>query len=254
MCSSDLVWSAPVTERAKLYPAPIVAPSGERVGRAVAPAHKYASHSAVPMSRSRLPLCLLLGLPLLAACGQDVRPAARSQAGLAGAPASPGGVQAEYDAGGKLVKIAYDRNKDGKPDAWGYMDGSRVVRVEVDENGDGTVDRWEYHTTAGPDAAPRADGVDPTLERIERATKLDGTVTRKEFFERGELVRVEEDTDGDGRVDKWETYAKGALVRMELDTAGRGKADRRLVYTADGSFDHIEADPDGTGTFRTLQP
>src|SRR5262245_15080323 len=55
-------------------------------------------------------------------------------------------VKSEYDKSGRLTRLTYDRDGDGKIDAWGYMDGSRVVRVEVDENGDGQVDRWEYHT------------------------------------------------------------------------------------------------------------
>jgi len=54
-------------------------------------------------------------------------------------------VQSEYDKSGRLTRLTYDRNGDGKIDTWGYMDGSRVVRVEVDEDGDGKVDRWEYH-------------------------------------------------------------------------------------------------------------
>ena len=54
-------------------------------------------------------------------------------------------VKSEYDQSGRLTRLTYDRNGDGKIDTWGYMDGSRVVRVEVDEDGDGKVDRWEYH-------------------------------------------------------------------------------------------------------------
>jgi hypothetical protein len=167
----------------------------------------------------------------------------------------------EYDQAGKLTKLSYDRDGDGKPDTWGYMDGSRVVRVEVDENGDGKVDRWEYHkegadAPAGSPGTPPAPGAGPdkSIERIERATHHDGKVNRKEFFENGALTRVEEDADGNGAVDKWETYANGALTMMALDTQGRGRPDRRLVYKADGSFDHIEADPSGSGTFRPLAP
>jgi hypothetical protein len=53
-------------------------------------------------------------------------------------------------------------------------------------------------------------------------------------------------------MDKWETYRDGTLVLMGLDTAGRGKPDRRLVYRADGSFDHIETDPTGSGQFKAI--
>jgi hypothetical protein len=163
-------------------------------------------------------------------------------------------VQAGYDAKGRLQKIAYDRNGDGKPDAWGYMDGAHVVRVEVDENGDGTIDRWEFHRPdAGPAGAAAAD-VDRTLEHIERATKLDGHVSRWEYFTDGVLSRVEEDADGDGKVDKWETYANGALTMMALDTSGRGTPDRRLIYRPDGSLERIEADPTGSGQFHPLAP
>ena len=54
-------------------------------------------------------------------------------------------VKADYDHG-RLSRIAYDSNGDGKPDTWAVMDGPAVVRLEVDEDGDGTIDRWEYHT------------------------------------------------------------------------------------------------------------
>ena len=159
-------------------------------------------------------------------------------------------VQPSYGADGKLQAIAYDRNNDGKADAWGYMDGARVVRVEVDEDGDGRVDRWEYY-----EAAAERDGQTPdqrALVRIERATKHDGTVSRREFFTNGRLARVEEDADGDGRLDKWETYTDGALSMLSLDTSGRGRPDRRLLYGSDGALVRIEEDPDGSGNFKTL--
>jgi hypothetical protein len=161
----------------------------------------------------------------------------------------------EYDASGTLRKIEYDRNNDGKVDAWGYMDGSRVVRVETDENGDGQVDRWEFHreTPAVQASSQTGDPVDRTIERIELSTRFDGRVSRKEYFTNGVLAKVEEDTNGDGKMDKWETYRDGSLSQLELDTKGRGTPDRRLIYRPDGAFDHIETDPTGSGTFTRLQ-
>lgn len=162
-------------------------------------------------------------------------------------------VKPEYDrASGRLQRIESDANGDGKIDTWGYMDGMRVIRVEVDEDGDGKVDRWEYY---GSDSLPGTSSRQAqTPERIERSVRHDGRVSRWEYFEHGVLVRVEEDTDGDGRLDKWETYRGGALETMGLDTERRGKPDRRLVYKPDGSLDHIEADPTGSGVFRALIP
>src|SRR5262249_44440394 len=93
---------------------------------------------------------------------------------------------------------------------------------------------------------------DKTIERVERATRYDGKVSRWEYFENGAMTRVEEDTDGDGAVDKWETYSGGVLTLMALDSNHRGKPDRRLIYRPDGSLDHIEADPNGSGTFQPL--
>ncbi len=208
------------------------------------------------MNSLRMLLCGGLAAFSLTAC----TPAATdAPAGQAGQPKGTEQLKPEYDASGKLQKLEYDRNKDGKVDTWGYMDGARVVRVEVDENGDGTVDRWEFHRndaaatgTAAADIAGA--GVDKSVERIERATKFDGTVSRREYFTNGALTRIEEDTDGNGKVDKWETYTNGSLALMALDTAGRGTPDRRLVYRPDGSMDHIETDPNGTGTFTPLNP
>jgi hypothetical protein len=177
-------------------------------------------------------------------------------------PAAPAGtdrLKPTYDDTGKLQKLQYDRNNDGTIDTWGYMDGTRVVKVEVDENGDGIVDRWEFHRSAADSGAAgtspvAAVSVDRSVERIERATRFDGKVSRREFFDDGTLTKTEEDTDGDGRIDKWETYVAGGLSVMALDTQGRGTPDRRLVYKADGSLDHIEADPNNTGTFTPLKP
>jgi len=178
------------------------------------------------------PLCMLAalaGVAVVAGCRESRSPAA----------AAAERVRPTYDtASGRLTRLEYDSNGDGKIDTWGYMDGMRVVRVEVDEDGDGRVDRWEYHE-AVPDGAASSAGIDRTLARIERATRHDGRVSRWEYFDHGVLARVEEDTDGDGKVDKWEQYRNGALAEMALDTTGAGTPDRRLLYKPDGSLDRI---------------
>jgi hypothetical protein len=156
---------------------------------------------------------------------------------------------------GQLERITYDRNHDGKPDAWLSMNGARVVMAQLDENYDGSIDRWEYYgdrLAAGADAAP-APGMPALprsiLERAEQATRGDGKVNRREWYEKGQLVRVEEDTTGSGRVDKWETWSAGVLQKIELDMKGTGRPDRRLIYHADGSAPQLEIDRNGDGTF-----
>jgi hypothetical protein len=160
-----------------------------------------------------------------------------------------GNIQAAYDkTTGRLTRLAYDANNNGKHDTWAVMDGARLTSLEADENEDGKIDRWEYYpstaTAQGPKQPP---------ERIERATRFDGRVSRREFFEAGTMARVEEDTDGNGAIDKWETYAGGTLVLLALDTQGRGTPDRRLIYRPDGSLDRIEADPSGSGRFEPVK-
>ena len=158
-------------------------------------------------------------------------------------------VQADYDkSSGKLTRLQYDANSNGTPDTWAFMDGTRLNRLEADENEDGKIDRWEYYNLTQPSRGR------PVPERIERATRMDGRVSRREFFENGTLTRIEEDTDGDSALDKWETYAGGVLSVMALDTQHRGRPDRKLIYRTDGSLDRIEVDPSGTGHFQPLKP
>ena len=161
-------------------------------------------------------------------------------------------IQPTYDStSGRLAKLEYDSNGNGKPDTWAYMEGPRLIRLEADENEDTRIDRWEYYRPAEAGAAAQTKQFP---ERIDRATRLDGQVSRREFFERTQMVRVEEDTDANGATDKWETYSDGALTVLALDSSGKGKPDRRLVYRPDGSLDRIETDPDGSGRFQRVKP
>jgi hypothetical protein len=156
---------------------------------------------------------------------------------------------------GRLERISYDRNKDGKPDAWLYMDGTRATRAELDENNDGTVDRWEHYATNVPTASggpvPRGE-----LVKAEQAMRSDGKVSRWETYEKGRLAKVQEDTTGDSRPDKWEIWTNGSLAEVALDTKGTGKADRRIVYPADGGTPQLLVDDKGDGTFHpvTVEP
>ena len=154
-------------------------------------------------------------------------------------------VAPSYNAStGRLEKVTYDRNHDGQPDAWAFMDGTRIMRAELDEDFDGRLDRWEYYAEGSTSMTTAV------LARVEQATRRDGKVSRRETYVNGQLAAAEEDTDADGRADKWETWEAGTLTSMALDSAGRGVPDRRLVYPADGSEPRLEVDPAGTGRFQ----
>jgi hypothetical protein len=179
-------------------------------------------------------------------------------AGCSDTPVAPAGtdrVRPSYNTEtGRLERITYDRNGDGRTDATTYMDGTAVVRAELDQNFDGTTDRWEHYARgtsrfSSPAAAGAGTSAGGALERVETTTRSDAQVTRWETYESGLLRRVEEDSDGDGRVDKWETWEHGSLRVVALDTRGKGTADRRLVYSADGQAPRLEVDATGSGVF-----
>ena len=158
---------------------------------------------------------------------------------------------------GRLEKLDYDRNGDGRNDAWAYMNGTRLLRAELDEDFDGRVDRREFYGVGrggvreGGTAAVRGLGV---LERVELVSASTGQAFRHETYDSGVLASADEDTDADGRPDKWERYAGGALTSVALDTRRRGVPDRRLVYAGDGGAPRIETDADGSGQFRPAAP
>jgi hypothetical protein len=153
---------------------------------------------------------------------------------------------------GRLEKLAYDRNGDGREDAWAFMDGTRLLRAELDDNFDGQADRREVYAAGAQDQRAGGTPVIPgqgVLARVELLSR-DGTVFRAETYGTGVLESAEEDTDRDGHADKWEQYEAGALVSVALDTRGRGVPDRRLVYARDGGAPRIETIADGSGQSR----
>jgi len=147
-----------------------------------------------------------------------------------------GGVKAEYHpTTGRLNRLEVDTNKNGRIDAWTYMDGTRIDRIEIDKDENGSIDRWEHYT-------------DNKLSRVGTSTRGDGVEDEWAFQGAGGyLERIETDTDRDGRVDKWQDYAPphapgGAPVlrAVSMDPDSSGKPTRRLLYRADGSFDRSE--------------
>ncbi len=142
--------------------------------------------------------------------------------------------------------------------------GTLPIRTEVDADGDGDVDRWEYLDDAGQlravgSASSGAAGLEDTWtwlvdtdgeRRVDIARARDRRITRREYYREDRLVRADEDTNADGLPDKWEAFESGVLRQASYDTTfSSGRPDRRIVYTATGQYDHLEADPERDGTF-----
>jgi hypothetical protein len=180
--------------------------------------------------------------------------------------------RAEYDESGRLRRLTYDVNRNGRNDAVSEMDGTRVRWIQLDLDENGKAERWDFYS---PDQRLEKVGLSRlndgimdsqafyddrgVLTRIEVSTRRDGRFDRVEFYENGSLVRSEDDTNGDGRPDKWESYRPNpsagksepayAITSASFDDAGRGTPQRRFVYGANGRITRVEIDPDGDGRF-----
>jgi hypothetical protein len=183
---------------------------------------------------------------------------------------------AEYDkATGRLKRLAYDANRNGRNDAVSIMDGTRIHRIELDLDENGKVERWDFYredrTLEKVGLSRLNDGVMDSqayysaggaLERIEVSTGRDGRYDRVEFYEAGVLLRSEEDTNGDGRPEKWDTYRPNpgapagepayAISSSAWDDQGSGRPERRFVYGEKGGIERVEIDPDGDGRFEPI--
>jgi hypothetical protein len=159
-----------------------------------------------------------------------------------------GPYKAFYDAWGRLQRIEYDSNGDGRPDQIARHDGRRRAhRMDVDADFDGRTDRWETYDDEGrllKVGTAREPGRAPDLwttpaapgrpERREHDKDGNGVVERVEIVRDGLVTAVEVDGDGDGRMDRWQRWEQGRLVAEDLDTDRDGAADRTLRYDPRG--------------------
>lgn len=144
---------------------------------------------------------------------------------------------AKYDPKtGRLQKLDFDQNKNGRMDSFSFMDATRVIRIEMDQDEDGKIDRWEHY-----DANNK-------IERVGTSSRDDEVQDTFAYPDaNGFLARVEFDTDRDGNIDKREFYVlkPGSddlrvlqFVEHKFDKAGQPGI--RLHYRTDGSFEKSE--------------
>jgi hypothetical protein len=160
-----------------------------------------------------------------------------------------------YDPWGRLQRIEYDANGDGRPDHVAYHDGAKSPhRLDVDENFDGSFDRWEDYDTQGrltkvglsrkrkgaPDLWVTAGPGDLPAKK-EYDDDGDMRVDRTEVYERGLIVRVILDSDHDGKPDRWQDWSSGRLGTEDIDTDADGQPDRRIFYNQNGRV--LKVDP-----------
>jgi hypothetical protein len=183
----------------------------------------------------------------------DRPPVVKSPGGQSYYLVARGPYQAFYDAYGKLDRIEYDSNGDGKPDQIARHEGRRHPRrLEIDTDFDGRFDRWEdydddgrllRHALVAKDGrAHRWTVVDAKGEplRYEYDDKGTGHTDRVEIIADGRVARVELDSDHDGRIDRWQDWTAGRLQSESIDLDADGKPDRRLVYDGSGHVLRIE--------------
>jgi len=143
----------------------------------------------------------------------------------------------KYDpATGRLKKLDFDSNKNGKMDVFSYWDGTRLIRSELDKDEDGKIDTWEFYDEHNK------------IERVGTSSRDDEVPDTWAYPDAtGFLARVETDTDRDGFIDKREimvprpgskTERVLSIVELEFDKAGH--PGRRLYYRPDGSFEKSE--------------
>jgi hypothetical protein len=199
-------------------------------------------------------------LSLLGACGgrgglpPELPPVVKGPDGREYLLLERGAYKGFYDKWGRLQRIDYDSNADGKADNVAHHDGEKSPHLlEVDEDFDGRFDRWEDYNPAGqlikvgvsrkhlghPDLW-LTPGPGSLPVKKEYDDNGDMRVDRVEVLRAGLIVRVELDSDGDGRMDRFQDWSTGRLASEDLDTNGDAKADRRIVYGENGRVLRLE--------------
>ena len=78
--------------------------------------------------------------------------------------------QALYGPDGRIVRLLYDRNRDGRAEgSIVYRPNGKPERGELDTDEDGAIDRWEHFRTDG------------TLDRVDVDANRDGKVDRTDY-------------------------------------------------------------------------
>jgi hypothetical protein len=110
--------------------------------------------------------------------------------------------------------MATDRDGDGKPDEWTYLDkDGRIQAFEKDKDHDGRPD-WRDIYAIDPKTNRQV------ISRNEADLDYDGLFETKAFYDdQGRLERVERDRNGDGKVDAISLYRNGEQrpYRIERD-------------------------------------
>lgn len=165
-----------------------------------------------------------------------------------------GAYKAFYDRWGRMQRIEYDSNGDGKADHIARHDGRhRPYQMDVDSDFDGRTDRWERYDDEGrllkvgtarePGRAPDLWTIAATAgepERREHDPDGDGVIDRVEVIRAGRVAEVQVDSDRDGRMDRWQRWEQGRLLSEDLDTDRDGKPDRTVRYDPRGKVLALE--------------
>jgi hypothetical protein len=158
-----------------------------------------------------------------------------------------------FDAGGAIVKVAKDKDRDGRPETtwyykggalskvekhrgtWFYQNG-QISRAELDTDQNGRIDRREYYRQG-------------RLDRVEELTRSGKVRCLWSYDASGKPRQAQEDADGDGRMERLRNYGKDGSMSLTVDADGNGKPEIRESYSAKGRMIGREEDLDGDGVF-----